>query len=169
MNANVSEQEIATAVPIQGAYNRKWSDRTIAAVIEAYNLGLTFTQIGQQFDINKNQAAGILNRAGALKKRVLGQKRSGIKPQNKNTNNVNPRKKFKAEPFDCKVSAAPFLGVPLLKRRFNQCAYPDPNNFDPRNALYCGQPTYGTMPYCEACMSVMYVPAKARHRAPRPR
>lgn len=169
MNANVTEQEIATAVPIQGAYNRKWSDRTIAAVIDAYNTGLTFSQIGQLFDINKNQAAGILNRAGALKKRVLGQKRSGGKPQNKNTNRIVIAPKFKAEPFGRKMSAAPFLGVPLLQRKFNQCAYPDPNNFDPRNALYCGQPTYGTLPYCEACMSVMYIPAKARNRAPRPR
>jgi hypothetical protein len=168
MNANVSEQEIATAVPIISPH-RKWSDRTIAAVIEAYNAGLTFSQIGQQFDINKNQAAGILNRAGALKKRVLGRARTGIKPQNKNTNKINPRKQFRKVPFDARISAAPFLGVSLMERKFDQCAMPDMKCDDPSAMTYCGQPTYGTLPYCGYCAQIIYQPARAVHREPRPR
>lgn len=137
---------------------------------EMFKSGKTMTEIALALDMSRGQVAGIIGRAGLFKKRVLGQKRS-TKPKIKqtNTNGIILRPKFRTEPFKVKISPAPFLGVSLMDRKFGQCAYPDPHNFDKHNPKFCGQPTSGDRPYCPACAQIMYQPPQSRHYAPRPR
>lgn len=137
-------------------------------VCELFKAGKAMSAIAAELGLTRGSVAGILGRAGMFKQRAPRQKKA-TRPKITQWARVTVRPKVRAQPFRERIPPAPFLGVPLLERKFNQCAYPDPTNFDPRNALYCGQPTSGTLPYCEACMAVMYRPAEARERAPRPR
>lgn len=135
---------------------------------ELFKAGKQLTEIAAELGMTRGSVAGIVNRAGLFKQRVKVAKPRG--PSKKHSpDRLITRPKFRKESFRRNISAAPFLGVSLLDRAFGQCAYPDPLNFDPREPKYCGQPVFESERYCEACCSVMYRPADARERAPRPR
>lgn len=162
-------QSVSKRLGLAKRDGRRRDAATITSIVNAYNDGLTFPEIGDQFGINKNQVAGILNRAGALKKRVLGRKQEAPKPKTKNTNRTIHEPKFKKVPFGKNVSKAEFLGINIYQLGPDTCRSPDPKCDSPRDMTFCGQPVYGSLPYCEWCAQVNYRPAEARNRAPRPR
>jgi hypothetical protein len=164
MNANVSPEQIATAMPTH--MQPKRSAEFIAAVIKAYNDGLSYTEIGVELDLNRNQAAGILHRAGALKKRTQGRKQYPARP--KRGNQIVAPPKFRAVPFDERVAPVEPLNIPFLDRRLDQCSWVAAVT-DPADQKCCGHPTYGTTSWCRAHAQIVFQPYQARNRAPRPR
>src|SRR5262245_23301050 len=54
------------------------------------------------------------------------------------------------------IKPLPFLAVPLLKLKPDQCRYPDEAENGPPYS-FCGQPTNGTTPYCPHHHRVVYV------------
>jgi hypothetical protein len=151
-------------IPHSGRIRHKHADQ----VCELFTAGKQLTEIATELGMTRGQVAGIVNRAGLFKKREKVARPRG--PSKKHLpDRLITRPKFRKETFRRNISAAPFLGVPLLERKFDQCAYPDPHNFDPREPKYCGQPVFESKRYCEACCSVMYQPPQARTRNPRPR
>lgn len=152
----------------------KWTDDFKARVVELYNSGASYKQIGNKLGITRNVAAGILLRAGVLKTRVTGIKRTtGLRrkwqPKKLKLPFDVPPKMKKAKPLKLRPLPAPFLGLDIYSLTSQTCRNPDPMCDDPRTMTYCGQPTFGTLPYCEACAFINYRPANTRERAPRPR
>lgn len=170
MTINVSLSEsLATAKPIaQLSKPSKYPEAFRLAVAEAYRSGASLKDVGMKFDMSKGQVAGILSRAGIFKEITRRVPAAPKKPRPERYHRlVLP--KFKSQPFRERVPPAPFLGVSLKDRvDGQQCSFPKPQDFDPRNPRYCGQPTNGKT-YCPACMSILYVPPQARNRNPRPR
>jgi hypothetical protein len=145
----------------------KYSDDFVQQIVAAYHDTKSYRAINKQFpELNRNQIAGILHRAGVLRDRP-GRKPKIAKPQTANRLIKEP--KFKKVPFKQRASAAPFLGIAFDSLSARTCRNPDPTCDDPRAMTYCGQPTYGTLPYCMACAQINYMPAQARNREPRPR
>lgn len=144
----------------------KYSDDFIAELITAYRSGQSYSQIGIAFGISRNKAAGILNRAGVL----MGRPTRIPKPRKPKTNNTNrffasPR--VRALPFAARAADVVPLNIPFLDRKSNQCAYLYGD--DPRTMTCCGHEAYGTGSWCLSHAMIVYRPAEARHRAPRPR
>jgi hypothetical protein len=164
MTANVSPEQIATAVPLH--MHPKRPPEFIAAVIKAYNDGMSYSEIGIEFDLTRNQAAGILNRAGVLKKRTKGRKAYPARP--KRGNQIVAPPKFRAVPFEERVAPVEPLNIPFLDRRLDQCSLIAVVT-DPADQTCCGHPTYGSTSWCRAHAQIVFQPYQARHRAPRPR
>lgn len=154
----------------------KWTDDFRARVIELYKSGASYTQIGIELGITRNVACGILFRAGVLKTRELGLKRAtGLRSKGqvkklklKLPFDIPPRMK-KAKPLKPRPLPAEFLGIDIFALTSKTCRNPNPMCDDPRAMTYCGQPVFGTLPYCEACAFINYRPANTRERQPRPR
>lgn len=140
-------------------------------ICEAYNTGMTFKAMKQTFGLSEGTLAGVLSRAGLLGRRIeerrIKKKLAQPKPEQRNRAARVPN--FKIVPFDQRTSSAPFLGLDISQLNSTTCRNPDPQCDDPRAMTYCGQPVYGSLPYCLACASINYRPAEARERAPRPR
>jgi hypothetical protein len=152
----------------------KWTDDFKARVIDLYKSGASYTQIGCKLGITRNAACGILFRAGVLKtrmtgiKRTTGLRRKGEPKKLKLPFDVPPKMK-KAKPLKPRPLPAEFLGIDIFALTSKTCRNPNPMCDDPRAMTYCGQPVFGTLPYCEACAFINYRPADAHERAPRPR
>lgn len=147
----------------------KHSEELVERVIELYKQGKSYAEIGAECGLTRGQAAGILDRRGLLKTRALGRKRGPARPKTNQTNRIVRLPEFKKVPFGKRISAAPFLGLDLYQLTSKTCRNPDPKCDDPAAMTYCGQPVFGTLPYCAACAQINYRPAEARERAPRPR
>jgi hypothetical protein len=145
----------------------KYSDDYVDAVIKAYRETKSYQEVHKRFpELATNKIAGIVYRAGASDPRP-GRKPKTAKP--KTRNRIIGEPKFKKVPFGKRVSSAPFLGLDISQLNSQTCRNPDPTCDDPRAMTYCGQPTYGTLPYCLACAQINYMPAQERRREPRPR
>lgn len=136
-------------------------------VCTLFQAGKSMGEIGIALGMTRGSVAGIIHRAGLFQKRAPRAPKP-FKAKTSNTNRLIKKPKIRATPFRERVPPAPFLGVSLMDRERGQCAFPAVKDFDPRNPLYCGQPT-SSGPYCPACASIMYQPMQARHREPRPR
>lgn len=171
---NMTPKGIASArrrlgLPARGANNKqKYSTEMVQDVVAMYRAGHPYDDVCDKYDINRNQVAGILNRAGAIKKMKRG-KAKLFKAKTNNTNRIITPPTFKKVPFRERLSPAPFLGLDIYQLNSQTCRNPNPKWDDPATQTYCGQPVFGTLPYCEACASINYRPADARIREPRPR
>lgn len=144
----------------------KYSDEFIASIIAAYKGGIPYTKIGETHNLTRGQIAGILRRAGVMEKRPAP-KPKVAKPKTNNTNRLIKEPKFRTVPFKERAAAVVPLNIPFADRKPNQCAYLYGD--DPRTMTCCGHEAYGTMSWCLDHAMIVYRPADARDRAPRPR
>jgi hypothetical protein len=147
---------------------------TTLKVCELFKSGQSVDKIAAQFGYTRGKVAGIINRAGLFKKRVLGRKPK-LSPQRKTRSGGPKSVKFRADPFTERAAVVVPLMVEFLDRDMGrQCAQPystlpEGEPWHPAHIAWCGHPCYGTLPYCLAHSQINYRPAEARNRAPRPR
>lgn len=143
----------------------KYSDDYVDAIINAYHETKSYKEVQKRFpELATNKIAGIIYRAGACDARP-GRKPKLTKPKIKNRRLTEP--KFRAEPFKERPAEVVPLHIPFMERASNQCAYLYGD--DPRAMTCCGHEAYSTTSWCLAHASIVFRPAEARERAPRPR
>jgi hypothetical protein len=147
---------------MHGTVSSFWTGMTTADLKEKIDLRWSAQEFADLHGISRNAAIGKANRMGwafdppvaqNAKHRATLPKRVRLQPK--------PRPQSRVI-FDASIPRAPHLGVKLNDRLFNQCASPNPECDDPLTQTYCGQPTYGTLPYCIACVNRLYQPRRGR-------
>jgi hypothetical protein len=136
-------------------------------VCALFNAGKALSEIASELHLTRGSVAGIIHRAGLFQKRAPRKPKEQKAKPTRHHGLVMP--KFKAQPFRERIPEVPFLGLSIYQLSAETCRNPDPKCDDPRAMTYCGQPVYGSLPYCAACAAINYMPPQARNRAPRPR
>lgn len=138
-------------------------------ICERYEAGATVTEVAVAMGLTRGQAAGVIERAGLFGTKLQPRRAQGV-PRSKAQKPQKPQPKARNQSvFSAVALSAPRLNLTLDDLTSTTCRNPDPECDNPRDQTYCGQPVFGSLPYCAACARINYMPPQARDREPRPR